>query len=588
MEKPISRKTKIVCTIGPASENPAVLKELLRAGMNVARLNFSHGTHEEHKRRIANIRLASEESGIPVAIMLDTKGPEIRIGLLENGKAELVQDEKVILTTEDVLGNKKRIAVNYKNLPLELQPMTSILLDDGLMELQVEKIEGTEIYCRVINGGILSDRKKVNVPGVNINLPGLTEKDIADITLGAQEGLDYIAASFIRSADDVLAIRKVLEGLQTDIAIISKIENEQGVQNSEEIIRVSDGIMVARGDLGVEIPAEEVPIVQKSLIDKCNMAGKPVITATQMLDSMIRNPRPTRAEASDIANAIYDGTDAIMLSGETATGKYPLLAVQTMARIAGRIEASLDWSELSRKRAAVVASTTTEAISHATCSTAHSLGADAIITATKSGSTAKMVSKYRPLVPIVAVTPKPQVYRQLLLVWGVYPLLAAEMETTDSMIDTAVETALQAGFINQGDLVIITAGVPVGIPGSTNMIKVHTIGKILARGTGIGKSPAIGRAVVALNAGEAEAKLKKGDILITQATDRDFIPSLEKAGALVVEEGGLTSHAAIVGINMGIPVIVGVEKATTVLADSLLVTVDPIRGLIYQGSTKVL
>lgn len=588
MGKHVYRKTKIVCTIGPASEDIAVLSELLKAGMNVARLNFSHGTHEEHKRRIENIRLASKETGIPVAIMLDTKGPEIRIGLLEKGEVDLIQGEKITLTTQEVLGNKQRIMVNYKNLPFELEPEKSILLDDGLLELKVEKIEETEIHCIIVNGGKLSDRKKVNVPGVNINLPGLTAKDIDDITLGAQEGLDYIAASFIRSADDVIAIRKVLEGMQTDIAIISKIENQQGVQNLEEIIKVSDGIMVARGDLGVEIPAEEVPIVQKKLIDKCNMAGKPVITATQMLDSMIRNPRPTRAEASDIANAIFDGTDAIMLSGETATGKYPLLAVQTMARIAGRIEESLNWLEMSRKRAAVVASTTTEAISHATSATSYSLGADAIITATKTGSTARMVSKYRPLVPIIAVTPSPRVYRQLLLVWGVYPLMAAETDTTDSMIDTAVETALQADYIKQGDLVIITAGVPVGIPGSTNLIKVHTIGKILARGTGIGKTPAIGRAVIAKNAKEAEMNLKKGDILIAIDTDRDFVPILDKAAALVTEEGGLTSHAAIVGINLGIPVIVGVENATSLLANSLIVTVDPVRGLIYQGSTKAL
>lgn len=588
MDTPIYRRTKIICTIGPASEDITVLKELLKAGMNVARLNFSHGTHEEHKRRIAAIRQASDETGIPTAVMLDTKGPEIRIGLLENGKVELLEGEEVVLTTEDIIGNKKRIMVNYIELPYDLEVGTSILLDDGLLELKVLEIKGKEIACQVINGGILSDRKKINVPGVNVKLPGLTEKDIADITLGTEEGVDYIAASFIRSADDVLAIRKVLEGLESDIAIISKIENRQGVQNLEEIIKVSDGIMVARGDLGVEIPAEEVPIVQKMLIDKCNLAGKPVITATQMLDSMIRNPRPTRAEASDIANAIYDGTDAIMLSGETATGKYPLQAVQTMARIAKRIEESLNWSEMSRKRAAAVGSTTTEAISHATCNTALSLGADAIITATKTGSTARMVSKYRPLTPVVAVTPSPQVLRQLLLVWGVYPLLSHETDSTDSMIDTAVETTLQAGYITQGDLVVITAGVPVGIPGSTNLIKVHTIGEILARGTGIGKQPVIGRAVIAKDFQEAERQMKKGDILIAVATDRDFIPSIEKAAALVTEEGGLTSHGAIVGINMGIPVIVGVDNASKVLSTEQLITVDPVRGLIYRGSTKVL
>ncbi|PKM90690.1 MAG: pyruvate kinase [Firmicutes bacterium HGW-Firmicutes-12] len=582
------RRTKIICTIGPASEDIAVLRELLKAGMNVARLNFSHGTHEEHKKRIASIRQASHETGIPVAIMLDTKGPEIRIGLLEKGKVEILEGEKIILTTQEVLGTNQRIMVNYADLPLDLEVGTSILLDDGLLELSVIKVEDTEIHCKVVNGGVLTDRKKVNVPGVNIKLPGLTSKDIADITLGAKEGVDYIAASFIRSAADVLAIRKVIEEQKTDIAIISKIENRQGVLNLEEIIKVSDGIMVARGDLGVEIPAEEVPIVQKKLIDKCNLAGKPVITATQMLDSMIRNPRPTRAEASDIANAIYDGTDAIMLSGETATGKYPLQAVLTMARIAKRIEESLNWAEMSQKRASIVGVTITEAISNATCDTAHSLGADAIITATKTGSTARMVSKYRPLTPIIAVTPSPQVLRQLLLVWGVYPLLSPETDSTDLMIDTAVKTTLEAEYITQGDLVVITAGVPVGIPGSTNLIKVHTIGEILARGTGIGKHPVIGRAVIARCAKEAEAQLKKGDILITVATDRDFIPVLEQAGALVTEEGGLTSHGAIVGLNLGIPVIVGVENASKILSQETIITVDPERGLIYRGSTRVL
>lgn len=585
---PAFRRTKIVCTIGPSSEDVAILSELLKAGMNVARLNFSHGTQEEHRKRIANIRRASQITGIPVAIMLDTKGPEIRIGLLENGQIQLKEGEEIILTTKEVVGNSKRVYVNYSDLPRDVEAETRILLDDGLLELQVEKVEDAQVYCRVVNGGVLSDRKKINIPGVNVNLPGLTQKDIDDITMGVKEDIDYIAASFIRSADDVLAIRRVLEGLKSEIAIISKIENRQGVINLEEIIKISDGIMVARGDLGVEIPAEEVPIVQKELIDRCNVAGKPVITATQMLDSMIRNPRPTRAEASDIANAIYDGTDAIMLSGETATGKYPVLAVQTMARIAQRTEQSLNWVEISRKRASLVAHTTTEAISYATGNTARTLGADAIVTATKTGSTARMVSKYRPLTPIIAVTPSGQVFRQLLLVWGVYPLLSPESDSTDTMIDTAINTALSANYIKQGDLVVITAGVPVGIPGSTNLIKVHTVGKILAQGTGIGKQSVIGRAVVAKTAAEAEAVFRKDDILVTQATDRDFIPVLEKAGALVTEEGGLTSHGAIVAINMGIPVIVGVDNATTVLGNSSIITVDPVRGLIYLGSAKVI
>ncbi|MCR4442573.1 MAG: pyruvate kinase [Peptococcaceae bacterium] len=588
MTAPVFRKTKIVCTIGPASEKIAVIKELLKAGMNVARLNFSHGTHEEHKKRIASIREASRETGLPVAIMLDTKGPEIRIGLLENGKIELEAGERVVLTTREVLGTRERIMVNYAGLPQDVEPGTQLLLDDGLISLRVQKVEGTEIHCLVEDGGPLSDRKKVNAPGVKVNLPGLTPKDIEDINLGIEEGVDFIAASFIRSADDVLAIRRVLEEKNSDIWIISKIENRQGVDNLDEIIRVSDGIMVARGDLGVEIPAEEVPIVQKILIEKCNSAGKPVITATQMLDSMIRNPRPTRAEASDIANSIYDGTDAIMLSGETASGKYPVLAVETMARIALRTEESLNWAELCRQKASGLAQSTTEAISYATCASAHSLNAAAIITATKSGSTARMVSKYRPAAPIIAVTPNQNVFRRLMLVWGVYPLLCPESSSTDVMLETAVETALQAGRISNGDLVVITAGVPVGIPGSTNLLKVHTVGEVLAKGTGIGLRSVVGRPVVAVNADEAAAKIKKGDILVTRSTDKSFMPALEKAAALVTEEGGLTSHGAIVGLNLGIPVIVGVENATSLLEGTPLITVDPARGLIYKGSAQVL
>lgn len=585
---PLMRKTKIICTIGPASESLTLLKELLQNGMNVARLNFSHGTHEEHKRRIALIRQAARETTIPVAIMLDTRGPEIRIGVFEKGKAVLNEGDRFVLSTGEIMGNKERVSVNYKGLPRDVSPGMEILLDDGLISLEVVAVEDTEITCSVKNGGEISDRKKVSVPGADINLPGLTPKDIDDITMGVQEEVDFLAASFIRSAADVLNIRKVLENMGADISIISKIENRQGVDNIDEIIKVSDGIMVARGDLGVEIPAEEVPVVQKKLIDKCNMAGKPVITATQMLESMVRNPRPTRAEASDVANAIYDGSDAIMLSGETASGRYPVAAVQTMARIAQRIEESLDWTEYSGKRASIAAHTTTEAISHATCTMAQSLGVAAIITATESGSTARMVSKYRPFAPIIAVTPNISVYRRMLLVWGAYPLLSPKSDTTDLMIDTAVETALQSNYIRNGDLVVITAGVPVGIPGTTNLIKVHTVGQIAAWGTGIGKRSVSGKAVVAANAGQASEKMTPGAILVTVATDRDYLPALQQAAALITEEGGLTSDGAIVGLNLGLPVIVGVEGATGLFKDDEMITADPARGLIYRGHAKVL
>lgn len=581
------RKTKIVCTIGPASEEVGVIKGLLKSGMNVARLNFSHGTHEEHGRRIKNIKRASRETKIPIALMLDTKGPEIRIGLLENGSIKLFQGDRVTLTTQETIGNKERIYVNYAGLPGDVSPEDRLLLDDGLISLRVLEVKGQEVLCVVENGGELSDRKKLNLPGVQVNLPGLTERDLADLAFGVRAGIDYVAASFIRSAGDVLAIRKVLEDLGSEADIIAKIENRQGVSNLEEIINVSDGIMVARGDLGVEIPAEEVPLVQKYLINKCNLAGKPVITATQMLDSMMRNPRPTRAEASDVANAILDGSDAIMLSGETASGKYPVDAVKTMAAIARRTEESLDYPELMKKRAASAGSTTTEAISYATCTTALNLEASAIITATKSGSTARMVAKYRPHAPIVAVTPNQPVYRKLLLVWGVYPLFAEESHTTDTLIEKSVNTALQAGFIKNGDLIVITAGVPVGIPGSTNLIKAHTVGEILAQGAGIGRESVSGRAVIALTAAEALRKTGKGDILITGCVDSQYMPALKKAAALITVEGGLTSPGAIIGINLGVPVVVGVNEAVS-LPEGQIITVDPVRGLIYKGYAKAL
>ncbi len=581
------RKTKIVCTIGPATEDVQILKELLLNGMNVARLNFSHGTHEEHVRRIKNIRQAAQETGIPVAIMLDTKGPEIRIGKLEHGQIQLERGDKIVLTIREAVGNKEKIFVNYPGLPRDVSVGDNLLLDDGLIALKALEIRDEEIVCVVENGGILSERKKINLPGVQLNLPGLTEEDYKDLAFGVGAGIDFVAASFIRTAADVIAIRKILEELGSKADIIAKIENRQGVDNLAEIIQVADGIMVARGDLGVEIPAEEVPLVQKRLIAACNKAGKPVITATQMLDSMIRNPRPTRAEASDVANAILDGSDAIMLSGETASGKFPIEAVKTMARIAKRTEDSLAWAELLKKKADLAVQNTTEAISYATCTTAISLGAAAIITATKSGSTARMVAKYRPQAPIVATTPSDTVVRKLLLVWGTYPLIVNDTNSSEELFEFSIDTAQQAGYIREGDLVVITAGVPIGIPGSTNLLRVHTIGKILASGTGIGEEAVYGKAVIVHDAAEAQERVEAGDILITPSVDSKYMPALTKAAALITVEGGLTSAGAIIGINLGIPVIAGVNEAME-LPDQQMVTVDPVRGLIYKGYAKVL
>lgn len=582
------RKTKIVCTIGPASEEIGILRKLISSGLNVARLNFSHGSHEEHGKRIRNIREAAKAEGKNVAILLDTKGPEIRTGDLRVPAVELVAGEKITLTTENILGDQSRISVSYEGLPQDVAVGSLILIDDGLIGLTVDAVEGTEIHCTIQNGGTLKSRKGVNIPGVKINLPGITQKDAEDILFGIEQGVDFIAASFVRKPQDVLEIRRILEEHGANIPIISKIENQEGIENLDAILEVSDGLMVARGDLGVEIPVEEVPVVQKEMIRKCNQLGKPVITATQMLDSMQRNPRPTRAEASDVANAILDGTDAIMLSGETAAGKYPVEAVTTMARIALRTESSLRYRELFRQRTREIGNTITESISQAVVHTSHTLDCSAIITATETGFTARMVSKYRPLAPIIAVTPNEDIIRKLSLVWGVYPVLGKEAPTTDEMFATAISASLENRCVKQGDLVVITAGVPVGKSGTTNLMKVHVIGGVLASGQGIGKQVVTGPVVVGNTAEELKGKMVDGAILVTRATDKDMIDSIKRAAAIITEEGGLTSHAAVVGVSLGIPVVVGVENATSLLAAETMVTVDADRGQIYSGKANVL
>ncbi|MFS8513508.1 MAG: pyruvate kinase [Planifilum fulgidum] len=582
------RKTKIVCTIGPASEELSVLKRLMEAGMNVARLNFSHGSHEEHALRIERIRRAAAETGKTVAILLDTKGPEIRTGDLREGEVELKEGETFILTTEPVEGDASRVSVSYAGLPQDVRPGSTILIDDGLIKLTVVEVRGHEIVCRVVNSGVLKNRKGVNVPGVRIQLPGITEKDAEDILFGLEQGIDFIAASFVRKKEDVLEIRKLLEDRGADIPIIAKIENQEGLDNLDSILEVADGLMVARGDLGVEIPAEEVPLVQKQMIRKCNLLGKPVITATQMLDSMQRNPRPTRAEASDVANAILDGTDAIMLSGETAAGKYPVEAVETMARIASRAESALRYRDLFRQRSRELEVSITDSISQAVVHTAEALNCAAIITSTESGHTARMVSKYRPRAPIVAGTPHEKVMRRLTLVWGGHPVKGKVVNSTDEMLQSAIDSALASKTVRHGDLVVITAGVPVGQPGTTNLIKVHVISDVLAKGQGVGRQVVTGRVVVGVDPEEIRRKMRDGDILVTRATDRDMIDLFERAKAVVTEEGGLTSHTAVVGISLGVPVIVGVEGALQILKDGMEITVDSERGYIYPGRANVL
>ncbi|UWE04474.1 pyruvate kinase [Laceyella sacchari] len=582
------RKTKIVCTIGPASEDVATLKKLIANGMNVARLNFSHGSYEEHGKRIENIRQAAAELGQTVAILLDTKGPEIRTGELKDPSVELIAGEQIILTTEQIEGDAKRISISYAGLAADVHPGSIILIDDGLIGLRVESVEGTEITCTILNGGTLKSRKGVNVPGVKINLPGITEKDAADIRFGIEQKVDFIAASFVRKPQDVLEIREILEEHGADIQIISKIENQEGIDNLDGILEVSDGLMVARGDLGVEIPVEEVPVVQKEAIRKCNQLGKPVITATQMLDSMQRNPRPTRAEASDVANAILDGTDAIMLSGETAAGKYPVEAVSTMARIAVRTEATLRYEENFKQKMREIDYTITESLSQAVVHTAQMLNCAAVLTPTESGFTARMVSKYRPQAPIVAITRNPDVARKLALVWGVYPLLGTRANTTDEMFHSTIATALEHGFVNQGDLVVITAGVPVGKSGTTNLMKVHVIGGFLARGQGIGKQVVTGPVVTGRTAAEINENMVDGGIIVVKASDKEMIESFKRAAAVITEEGGLTSHAAVVGVSLGVPVVVGVENACELLANEKEITVNVDRGHIYAGKANVL
>ena len=469
------KRTKIVCTLGPASESEEVLRELIKSGLNVCRMNFSHGSHEEHKGRMDLVKKVREELGQPTAILLDTKGPEIRTGQFDSPEVLLEEGQTFTITMKDVMGNKEMCTVSYKGLADDVKPGNTILIDDGLVGLTVKEVNGDDIVCEVQNSGIVKNHKGVNVPGVKVNLPAITEKDRRDIEFGIEQGIDFIAASFVRKVSDVLAIREILEeNNATDIKIISKIENQEGVDNLDEIIAISDGIMVARGDLGVEIPTEEIPVVQKLMIKKCNEAGKPVITATQMLDSMIRNPRPTRAEVTDVANAIYDGTDAIMLSGETAAGKYPVEAVKTMAQIAKRSEETIDYNKALRNKMSL-ASNVTDAISYATCTTAMDLKAKAILSSTSSGHTARMVSKFRPDCPIVATTSDDRVMRQLSLTWGVLPIKREKSTTTDQVISNAIEAAKAADYVNSEDLVVVTAGVASGISGTTNLIKVEIV-----------------------------------------------------------------------------------------------------------------
>ncbi|HHW89435.1 MAG TPA: pyruvate kinase [Clostridiales bacterium] len=469
------RKTKIICTLGPKTDDENTLKKLMLAGINIARLNFSHESYDAHERRIKMVKKLRDQLNLPIAIMLDTKGPEIRIKTFENSKVFLEKGQKFVLTTEDIQGDNQRVSITYKKLPLCIQPGAMILLNDGLIELEVETIENNNIVCSVIEGGILTNNKSLNIPNCHINMPYLSKQDEEDLIFGVKQDVDYIAMSFVRSADDVKEVRNLLNrNGGEDIEIIAKIENREGVNNIDEILRYSDGIMIARGDMGVEIPFEQLPSIQKNIIKKCYRAAKKVITATQMLESMIHAPKPTRAEISDIANAVFDGTSAIMLSGETAIGDYPLHTVKTMASIASYAESTIEFKK-HFNALEVNINNIADAVSHATCAAAMDLNATAILVVTQSGSTARMISSFRPAPPIIAVTTNQKVYHKLSLSWGVTPVLGVTQKNTDLLFAHAIDCAKKTGIVKKGDIVVITAGVPVGISGNTNILKIENV-----------------------------------------------------------------------------------------------------------------
>ena len=578
------KKTKIVCTLGPSSNTPEIIEKMIKAGMNVARFNFSHGSHEEHKQRIDMVRAASQKLGIPVALLLDTKGPEIRLGKFKNGSIMMEAGKDFTLTARDIEGDETIASMNYKELPQDVKAGDHILLSDGLVNLEVVSVEGEDIHTKILNSGKMSDRKRVAIPGIAINLPAVSETDAADIEFGCRMNMDWIAASFIQRGKDVLTIRKILEKHDSHMKIISKIECQAAVNNIDDIIKMSDGIMVARGDLGVEVPAEEVPMLQKVLIHKCQAAGKPVITATQMLESMCNNPRPTRAETSDVANAILDGTDAIMLSGETAGGLYPVEAVETMARVATFTESN--FAPKSYEDVDAESTTTTESIGKAVVKIAKDLHAAAIIASTERGGTAQMISKFRPACPIVAVSPHEAIVRRLQLNWGVQAVTGKEANDTDAVVDNAIFAALDNDLIKAGDLVVLTAGVPVAKAGSTNMIRVQVVGDVLLRGTGIGRNSAIGKVCVAESKEDLEKNFSDGCILVLRSARADFVDYMKRASAIVSEEVGLTSESAIVAITLGIPTVVGAAHAVDTLENGEIVTVDASRGTIFRGEAN--
>ena len=575
------RKTKIVCTLGPSTDREGVLREMIQAGMNVARFNFSHGTHAEHKARLDALKTLREELDAPVAAMLDTKGPEVRLKDFAGGRVHLTAGQEFTLTTVQVEGDAHRCSITYGELPGDVKAGDTILLDDGLVRLTVLETSETEIRCRVENDGDMKNHKGVNVPGVRLNMPYMSQQDRDDLLFGAEQGFDYVAASFVRSAADVRELRHVLDKAGSRMRIIAKIENQEGVSNLPEILDAADGIMVARGDMGVEIDFAEIPLIQKNMIARCVACGKPVITATQMLDSMMENPRPTRAEITDVANAIYDGTSAIMLSGETAAGRYPVGSVKTMDAIARRTESDINHVKRmtqmagGRNRLSVAAAT-----AHAACTTAQEIGADAILTVSQRGTTARLVSRFHPGTPIIACLLDQQVRRQMALYWGVEPIMMPYASSTDELVDFAVQAAAQAGVVHEGDLVVVTAGVPVGVAGTTNMIRIQQVGGALVNAVGIGEKKASGPLCICRSTDEVAEKFQPGDVLVVPYTTNKLLPYIRQAAAVITEEASVECHTATIGLALDKPVIVGAAGAVQRLTDGTMVTVDCARGLV--------
>ncbi|MFS8867098.1 pyruvate kinase [Synechococcus sp. H65.1] len=601
------RRTKIVATLGPASSDPAILREMILQGATTLRLNFSHGDHELHRRNIRLIRQTAMDLGIQVAILQDLQGPKIRLGKFAGGSITLKSGDPFVLTSKPVLGSQERSWVTYDKLAQEVPEGATILLDDGRVEMRVEAVDPAagELFCRTIVGGTLSDHKGVNFPGVRLSIGAVTEKDKEDLYFGLNQGVDWVALSFVRDPSDVLEVRELMAAVGKRVPIIVKIEKHEAIQQLPQILALSDGVMVARGDLGVELPAEEVPLLQKRIIAMANCLGIPVITATQMLDSMAHNPRPTRAEISDVANAILDGTDAVMLSNETAVGKYPVEAVATMARIALRIEQdyfsplyadrrqhlrALAQQELSQSRGSFAEDNSlrpktliADSISRAVGEIAEELEAVAVMTLTKTGATARNVSRFRPRTPILAVTPHVEVARRLQLVWGVRPLLVLDLPTTRQTLQAAISQAQEEGLLKDGDLVVLSAGTLPGISGSTDLIKVEVVKAVVARGRGFGKGTVSGPARILRSSLDA-SKITPGDILVARTTDASYVEAIKQAAGVITEEDGVSSHAAVIALRLGVPVLVGVKDATRLIRDGAIVTLDPEKGTVTSGA----